>query len=240
MLEVEGLTVRYGAVLAARDVSLRVERGVVALLGANGAGKTSTLRALSGLVRPTSGRVRFDGEDITGAATHTIVGRGLCQVPEGREVFAELSVLDNLRLGAYRRRDRRGIAQDLQRVYEWFPILHERRSQHAGTLSGGEQQMMALGRALMGRPKMLLLDEPSHGLAPRIVAKVFTILDEICRELELRALVVEQDAAVALSVASFGYVMQAGQIVHSGTSAELSSQDVLRDLYLGGTVKDTP
>lgn len=237
MLEIEQLTVRYGSVIATQEVSMSVGKGVVTLLGANGAGKTSTLRAVSGLVRPASGRVLFDGEDITGATPHSLVGRGLNQVPEGREVFAELSVLDNLRLGAYRRRDKRGIADDLRRVYTWFPILHERRSQHAGTLSGGEQQMMVIGRALMGRPRMLLLDEPSLGLAPQIVAKVYSILDEICHELDLSVLLVEQDAATALSLASFGYVMQAGKIVHSGTSDELSNQDTLRDLYLGGTLK---
>ncbi len=240
MLELDGVTVRYGAILGAENVSLTAESGVVALLGANGAGKTSTLKAISGLVRPAGGRIQYQGVDITGLAPHAIVARGICHVPEGREIFAGLSVLDNLRLGGYRRRDRKGIAEDLDRFYDYFPVLRQRHRQDAATLSGGEQQMLVLARALMGRPSLLLLDEPSLGLAPMVVQQVFDILAQICADLSLQTLIVEQDVQVALSLAASGYVMAAGHVVASGTSAELLADATLRDSYLGRAPESTP
>jgi branched-chain amino acid transport system ATP-binding protein len=234
MLELCDVTVRYGPVLAVDGVTLSVGDGkVVALLGANGAGKSSTMRAVSGLIGVAGGQVRWNDRRIDGLPAHKIVRLGICQVPEGREVFAGLSVRDNLRLGAYRRRDRAGIAEDMERVFEYFPVLRERESQAAGTLSGGEQQQAVMGRAIMSRPSLLLLDEPSLGLAPLIVAQVFSVLTRIAEDLQLSVLLVEQDATTALSVASSAYVLEAGRVVAAGSGDELRQDEALRRSYLG-------
>ena len=234
MLELRDVTVRYGPVLAVDGVTLSVGDGkVVALLGANGAGKSSTMRAVSGLIGVAGGQVRWNDRRIDGLPAHKIVRLGICQVPEGREVFAGLSVRDNLRLGAYRRRDRAGIAEDMERVFEYFPVLRERESQAVGTLSGGEQQQAVMGRAIMSRPSLLLLDEPSLGLAPLIVAQVFSVLTRIAEDLQLSVLLVEQDATTALSVASSAYVLEAGRVVAAGSGDELRQDEALRRSYLG-------
>ncbi|MCW2691579.1 MAG: livF 1 [Mycobacterium sp.] len=234
MLELCDVTVRYGPVLAVDGVTLSVGDGkVVALLGANGAGKSSTMRAVSGLIGVAGGQVRWNDRRIDGLPAHKIVRLGICQVPEGREVFAGLSVRDNLRLGAYRRRDRAGIAEDMERVFEYFPVLRERESQAVGTLSGGEQQQAVMGRAIMSRPSLLLLDEPSLGLAPLIVAQVFSVLTRIAEDLQLSILLVEQDATTALSVASSAYVLEAGRVVAAGSGDELRQDEALRRSYLG-------
>ncbi len=234
MLELENVTVRYGAVLAVDGVSMTVRDGqVVALLGANGAGKSSTLRAISGLVPPAEGEIRWKGQRISGLPAHKVVRRGICQVPEGREIFAGLSVRDNLRFGAYLRRGHSAVEADMERVFDYFPVLRDRQQQHAGTLSGGEQQMLVIGRAIMSQPSLLLLDEPSLGLAPLIVVQVFSILERICADLGLSVLLVEQDATTALSIASFAYVLEAGRLVAQGASESLRSDDALRRSYLG-------
>ena len=234
MLELKGVTVRYGPVLAVDGVDLTVGDGeVVALLGANGAGKSSTLRAVSGLIGVAAGQIRWNEQRIDRLPAHRIVRLGICQVPEGREVFAGLSVRDNLRLGAYRRRDRAGIAEDMERVFDYFPVLREREGQAVGTLSGGEQQQAVMGRAIMARPSLLLLDEPSLGLAPLIVVQVFDVLARIAADLQLSVLLVEQDATTALSVASSAYVLEAGRVVASGPSDELRQDEALRRSYLG-------
>jgi len=234
VLELKGVTVRYGPVLAVDGVDLTVGDGeVVALLGANGAGKSSTLRAVSGLIGVAAGQIRWNEQRIDRLPAHRIVRLGICQVPEGREVFAGLSVRDNLRLGAYRRRDRAGIAEDMERVFDYFPVLREREGQAVGTLSGGEQQQAVMGRAIMARPSLLLLDEPSLGLAPLIVVQVFDVLARIAADLQLSVLLVEQDATTALSVASSAYVLEAGRVVASGPSDELRQDEALRRSYLG-------
>jgi branched-chain amino acid transport system ATP-binding protein len=202
------------------------------LIGANGAGKTTTLKALAGVLRPRAGHVRYEGRGITGRPAHELVRRGLAMVPEGRGVFARLTVAENLELGAYARRDR-GVAQDLTQVYDLFPQLASRRRQLAGTLSGGEQQMLAIGRALMCKPRLLLLDEPSMGLAPLLVQKIFDIIRRIVAE-GVALLLVEQNARVALEVASRGYVMESGRTVRAGTAAELLTDPAVRAAYLGG------
>ena len=234
MLRVEDINVYYGAIHAIKGISLDVPDGeIVALIGSNGAGKSTTLRTISGLMRPKKGRIMYDGEDITGVPAHKIVGKGLCQVPEGRHVFENMTVLENLELGAYLRNDKDGIAKDMEAVFEKFPRLLERKNQIAGTLSGGEQQMLAMARALMSRPKLLLLDEPSMGLAPLLVKEIFNIIKEINAS-GTTVLLVEQNANMALSIADKAYVLETGRITLSGTAAELASSEEVRKAYLGG------
>ncbi len=234
MLRVEDINVYYGAIHAIKGISLEVNDGeIVALIGSNGAGKSTTLRTISGLMKPKTGRIMYDGEDITGVPAHKIVGKGLCQVPEGRHVFANLTVLENLELGAYLRTDKEGIAKDMEMVFEKFPRLLERKNQLSGTLSGGEQQMLAMARALMSRPKLLLLDEPSMGLAPLLIKEIFNIIKEINAG-GTTVLLVEQNANMALSIADKAYVLETGRITLSGTAAELASSEEVRKAYLGG------
>lgn len=232
MLSVRGLEVRYGAAVAVRDVSLEAGEGrVTALLGANGTGKTTTMLALSGILRATRGEVRFEGQDVTNLPNDHLVRLGIVQVPQGRQVFPQMSVADNVDLGAFLRRPT-DAASDRERVYALFPRLAERRSQLAGTLSGGEQQMLAIGRALMARPRLLLLDEPSLGLAPIVVDAIYTVI----RDLEatgLSVLLAEQDTALALDVASHGYVFESGRLAAAGPADELRSADLVQRAYLG-------
>jgi branched-chain amino acid transport system ATP-binding protein len=233
MLEVEGVDVHYGGIHALRGVSLKVEAGeIVTLIGANGAGKTTTLRAISGLVKPSKGIVKFNGEVITGTAAHVIVGRGLVMAPEGRGIFANMSVEENLDIGAFLRTDKAAIAKDKEHALSLFPRIKERLAQNAGTLSGGEQQMLAIARALMSRPKLLLLDEPSLGLAPQIVALIFKIVRTIAAE-GTTILLVEQNAHMALGVAQRAYVLEVGTIVLEGPAKQLASDDKIRKAYLG-------
>jgi branched-chain amino acid transport system ATP-binding protein len=232
MLELENISAAYGNVRALENVSLSVAHGqVVCLLGANGAGKTTTLNCISGVVPLSGGRIRFDGEIVSGLSIDRIVARGIVQVPEGREIFPELSVFDNLSLGAwlYRRAPR----DQLERVYDYFPRLRERAQQHAGTLSGGEQQMLMIGRALMARPKLLLLDEPSLGLSPILIEQVFAIVARIHAD-GIPILLVEQNARVALAVSNAGYVLENGEIRLSGKAADLAGDPEVRAAYLGG------
>jgi branched-chain amino acid transport system ATP-binding protein len=231
LLELDGVEARYGPVKALHGVSLTVGEGeIVAVLGGNGAGKTTTLRAVSGLVA-TSGEVRFAGERITRAAPERVARVGIAHVPEGRGLFSELSVRENLRLGAYLRRD--GFDEDYERVRGYFPWLEERRDQQAGTLSGGEQQMLALARALMGRPRLLLLDEPSLGLAPIVVREIFRIVGELNEKEGVAVLVVEQNAKLALRSSNRAYVLEVGRVALEGHSAELEQNDSVRKAYLG-------
>ena len=233
-LAVEALDVFYGAVHALKGVSLRVEAGeIVTLIGANGAGKTTLLRTISGIVPSRSGAVSFEGKPITKLPAHEIVGLGISQSPEGRMVFANLSVADNLELGAYRRRDRAGIREDREKVFHLFPRLLERMKQLSGTLSGGEQQMLAMGRALMSRPRLLLLDEPSLGIAPLLVRDIFRTIGEINRA-GTTVLLVEQNAHMALGIAQRGYVLETGRVVLEDTAAKLAANDEVRAAYLGG------
>ena len=233
-LTVESLDVFYGAVHALKGVSIRVEAGeIVTLIGANGAGKTTLLRTISGLVPARSGKIVFEAKDITRVPPHEIVGLGVSQSPEGRMVFANLSVDDNLELGAYRRRDRAAIRQDLDQVFHLFPRLLERRKQLSGTLSGGEQQMLAMGRALMSHPRVLLLDEPSLGIAPLLVRDIFKTIAEINRR-GTTVLLVEQNAHMALGIAKRGYVLETGRVVLEDESAKLAANDEVRAAYLGG------
>jgi branched-chain amino acid transport system ATP-binding protein len=233
ILSVENLRVGYGAIEALRGVSLEVPAGqVVALIGANGAGKTTTLRAVSGMLRPAGGSVRLFGEDVTGLPSHQLVARGMAHAPEGRGIFLNLTVEENLDLGAYLRRDRAGIRADLEKSFALFPVLAERRAQVAGTLSGGEQQMLAVARALMSRPRLLLLDEPSLGLAPQIVERIFGVLREV-NETGVAMLLVEQNAHKALQLAHRGYVLETGQVAMSGTGRELLASPEVRKAYLG-------
>jgi branched-chain amino acid transport system ATP-binding protein len=235
MLEVTDLSVSYGAISALAGISLRLDPGaIVTLIGGNGAGKTTTLRTISGLLRPKSGRVTFLGEDITSLPAHKIVARGLSHVPEGRMVFSNLSVAENLAMGAYLRHRKEEIARDLDYVYGMFPRLRERLRQPAGTLSGGEQQMLAIGRALMADPKLLMLDEPSLGLAPRLISTIFEKIVEINRAKGTTVLLVEQNAKLALEVSSHAYVLETGRIVMGGPSAELKDKPQLKAAYLGG------
>lgn len=234
MLSIEDLEVAYGGVRAVGGVSLEVGRGeVVALLGANGAGKSSTLRAAVGSVRARAGRVRFDGEDITGTPPHRLVSRGLAMIPEGARVFARQSVEANLRLGAFTVHDQAEVQRRLEQVYGMFGRLAERRAQLAGTLSGGERQMLAIGRALLSGPRLLLIDEPSLGLSPKLVEEVFEALAGLNREQGLSVLLVEQNTAMALDLAARGYVLQSGQIVLQGSAEELRNDDEVRRAYLG-------
>ncbi len=234
MLTVEDINVYYGAIHAIKGISLDVPDGeIVALIGSNGAGKSTTLRTISGLMKPKTGKILYEGHDIVGVPAHKIVGMGLCQVPEGRHVFANMTVLENLELGAYLRKDKDGIAKDMDDVFKKFPRLLERKDQLSGTLSGGEQQMLAMGRALMSRPKLLLLDEPSMGLAPLLVKEIFNIIKEI-NESGTTVLLVEQNANMALSIADKAYVLETGRITLSGTAKELASSEAVRKAYLGG------
>jgi branched-chain amino acid transport system ATP-binding protein len=235
VLELADLRVHYGSVSAVDGVSVTVGAGeIVAIIGPNGAGKTSTLRALSGLVRPSGGRVVFRGVDISRWRPHRIVGLGLSHAPEGRRLFPQMSVLENLRMGAYQRRDRDAIERTLGEVLERFPRLAERRRQLAGTLSGGEQQMLTIGRALMSSPALLALDEPSFGLAPLVVREIRAIVESINRERKVAVLLVEQNARMALAVAARAYVMETGRIVLSGPAAELRASPHVKAAYLGG------
>jgi len=234
MLEIRDLNVHFGGIHALQGVSLRVDDGeIVTLIGANGAGKSTTLRTASGLKKPTSGEVLVDGKNITGASPQARVRLGMSQVPEGRRVFSQLTVLENLDLGGYQRRDRRAVASDQDEVFERFPVLGDRRRQLAGTLSGGEQQMLAMGRAMMARPKILLMDEPSMGLSPLLVQEIFGIIRSI-NDAGTTILLVEQNANKALQVADRAYVMETGRIVLSGSAAELSNTEDIKRVYLGG------
>jgi branched-chain amino acid transport system ATP-binding protein len=235
MLEVRDLHVNYGAISALHGISLKVPKGqIVTLIGANGAGKTTTLRAISGLVKARSGVISFDGHDIESLAPHVIVGRGLAHSPEGRMIFANLSVIENLHMGAYLRKDKPGIARDLAYVFGVFPRLKEREQQTAGTLSGGEQQMLAIGRSLMSQPKCLMLDEPSLGIAPLLVKTIFEKIVEINRELGITILLVEQNANLALKISHYGYVLETGKIILEDQSAALRENAQVRAAYLGG------
>lgn len=234
MLQVKEIDVYYGAIHALKKLSLEVEEGsIVTLIGANGAGKTTTLKSISGLLRPKSGTVVFKGTDISRVAPEKIVGMGISQVPEGRRVFTSMSVLENLEMGAYLRKDKKVIADDMENVFTRFPRLKERRKQMAGTLSGGEQQMLAIGRALMARPELLLMDEPSMGLAPLLVKEIF----EIVKDINARGttiLLVEQNAHMALSVADRAYVIETGEIVLAGKAEDLMNSEDVKKAYLGG------
>lgn len=234
MLKVDNINVYYGGIHALKGISLEVNEGqIVTLIGANGAGKSTTLRTISGLLKPKTGQILFEGKSITGIAAHNIVSLGISQVPEGRRVFANMSVLENLELGAYLRKDSKAIEADMNQVFERFPRLAERRSQLAGTLSGGEQQMLAMGRALMSRPRLMLLDEPSMGLAPLLVKEIFSIIKDINAG-GTTILLVEQNAHMALSIANTAYVLETGRITLSGPAQELSQSEAIRKAYLGG------
>ncbi len=234
LLEVTDLATHYGPIQAIHSVSLQVHPGeLVAIVGANGAGKTTLLRTLSGVQPASGGSIRFDGEEITRLAAHRVVERGICQVPEGRQVFAPLSVEDNLRLGGYsQRKDAAWVATKIDEVYALFPILHEKRAQLAGNLSGGQQQMLAIGRALLGRPRLLLLDEPSMGLAPLLVEEIFRVVREL-HEAGTTVLLVEQNANAALQIADRGYVLETGKVVIGAPAAELLEDEAVRKAYLG-------
>lgn len=235
MLEVKSLQVNYGAIAALHGISLSVKQGdIVTLIGGNGAGKTTTLRAISGLQTAASGEVIYEGRNITRLPAHEIVKLGLAHVPEGRMVFANLTVLENLQMGAYLRSDKPGIAADMKYVFSIFPRLKERERQVSGTLSGGEQQMLAIGRALMSKPRFLMLDEPSLGIAPLLVKTIFEKIVEINREQGITILLVEQNANLALEVSRFGYVLETGKVILQGESARLRTDPQVKQAYLGG------
>ena len=233
-LEVRALEVSYGQIKAVKGIDIEVKQGeLVCLIGANGAGKTTTLKALSGMLPPSQGEILFEGERITGTPSHTLVRRGIALVPEGRGIFGRLTVEENLRLGAYARGDGAGIHRDMERAYGLFPRLAERRRQSAGTLSGGEQQMLAIGRALLSRPRLLLLDEPSMGLAPMLVQKIFEIIRQIAAE-GVTLLLVEQNAKLALQISHRGYVLESGRVALADTASALLTNPRVRQAYLGG------
>lgn len=235
MLEIKNLVVNYGVIAALQGISLRVEAGeIVTLIGANGAGKTTTLRAVSGLLKVRGGEVLFEGRPITNMPAHELVKFGIAHVPEGRMVFANLTVLENLRMGAYLVRDKAAIRRELDYVFEVFPRMKEREKQLAGTLSGGEQQMLAIGRALMSKPRFLMLDEPSLGIAPLLVQKIFEKIVEINRDHKITVLLVEQNANLALEVSSRGYVLETGRIIIADSSAALRENPQVKSAYLGG------
>lgn len=234
MLTINDINVFYGAIHAIKGVSLEVNEGeIVTLIGANGAGKSTILRTISGLLKPKTGSIQFEGQEIAGMPAHEIVKTGISQVPEGRRIFAEMSVLENLELGAFTRKDKDGIKADMELVFNRFPRLKERIGQMAGTLSGGEQQMLAMGRALMSRPRLLLLDEPSMGLAPLLIKEIFAIIQDI-NKTGTTVLLVEQNANMALSIAHRAYVLETGRITLSGDAKELAASDEVRKAYLGG------
>lgn len=234
MLQIENVTVYYGNIQAIKGVTLDIQEGeIVTLIGANGAGKSTLLKTVSGLLKPKEGEIIYEGKPIGGKAAQAIVKQGISHVPEGRRIFANMTVEENLQLGAYLRRDRAGIKKDMEQVYELFPRLLERVKQQAGTLSGGEQQMLAMGRALMAKPKLLLLDEPSMGLAPLLVKTIFRIIEEI-KATGTTILLVEQNAHLALSIADRAYVMETGRIVLSGMANELTESEEVKMAYLGG------
>ena len=233
MLEVKNLEVYYGVIRAIKSISFNVNEGeVIALIGANGAGKTTTLQTITGMLKPKSGEIIFEGTDITKIPGHKIVSMGMAHVPEGRRVFAQLSVYENLKLGAYTRKDKNEIEESLEKIYQSFPRLKERRNQLAGTLSGGEQQMLAMGRALMSKPKIILMDEPSMGLSPILVEEIFKIIRDISAG-GTTVLLVEQNAKKALEIADRGYVLETGNIVLSGDAKEMMNNDSIRKAYLG-------
>lgn len=234
MLVLEDVNVYYGAIHALKGISFQVNQGeIVTLIGSNGAGKSTSLKTISGLLRSKTGKLTFNGEDFASTPPQSIVAKGISQVPEGRRVFANMTVIENLELGAYLRKDNAGIKQDIERVYGLFPRLGERKSQISGTLSGGEQQMLAMGRALMSKPQLLLLDEPSMGLAPILVKQIFSIIKEINAS-GTTILLVEQNAHMALSIANRAYVLETGKIVLSGDSKQLAASEEVRKAYLGG------
>lgn len=234
MLKVDHIDVHYGVINAIKDVTFEVNEGeIVALIGANGAGKTSIMHAVSGLIKTTNGTISFLDEDITKTAPHNVVSKGLAQVPEGRRIFSQLSVKDNLEMGAYLRTDDKMVKEDLEKVYRRFPRLKERKNQLAGTLSGGEQQMLAMGRALMSKPKLLLLDEPSMGLSPILVNEIFGIIQEINHEDGVTILLVEQNANKALTIADRAYVLETGNITFSGNAKEVANNPKVKEAYLG-------
>ena len=234
MLTVDNIDVYYGAIHAIKGISLSVNQGdITTLIGSNGAGKSTTLHTISGLLKPKNGKITFEDKDITGMAAHKIVGMGLVQVPEGRHVFANMTVSENLEMGAYLRKDKEGINKDMADVFTRFPRLLERKDQIAGTLSGGEQQLLAMGRALMSRPRLLLLDEPSMGLAPLLVQEIFNIIKEI-NATGTTVLLVEQNAKMALSIADKAYVLETGRISLEGTGKELLNSEAVQKAYLGG------
>lgn len=233
-LELKDVTVQYGKAVAVRDVSLNLEQGeVVSIVGANGAGKTTVIRTISGLLRPTKGEIWFDGNRIDKMKPTDIVKCGIVQVPAGRRILGSMSVLDNLLVGAYLRKDREGINRDLERMYEYFPILGERKRQAGGSLSGGEQQMLAVARALMAQPRLILMDEPSVGLSPKIVSEVGELITKI-NEMGISILLVEQNSKMALRLSKRAYVLEIGKVAHSGDSAVLAMDDDIKKYYLGG------
>jgi branched-chain amino acid transport system ATP-binding protein len=233
VLTIEGLECRYGKVVAVRELSLEVKQGeLVSLIGANGAGKTTTLKAISGVLASSAGRITFDGEDITRASARRILQLGIAHCPEGRRIFPYMTVRENLEMGCYLRNDSAGIETDMTRLFERFPILHERRNQAAGTLSGGEQQMLAISRALMSRPKLIMFDEPSLGLAPNIVERTFDIIKEV-RESGVTVVMVEQNAFAALELSDRSYVLEQGRVALSGTGSELINNPHVKEAYLG-------
>ena len=234
MLDIKDINVYYGAIHAIKGINLTVNKGeIVTLIGANGAGKSTTLRTISGLLKPKTGSIEFLGKNIAAMPAHQIVKEGISQVPEGRRIFAEMTVVENLELGAFIRTDREAVEEDMQMVFRRFPRLEERREQLAGTLSGGEQQMLAMGRALMSRPKLLLLDEPSMGLAPLLIKEIFSIIEDI-NKTGTTVLLVEQNANMALSIANRAYVLETGRITLSGDAQKLAASEEVRKAYLGG------
>ena len=235
ILDVNDLNVYYGGIHAIKNISFNIKKGeIVSLIGANGAGKTSTLHAISGLVPIKSGEISLNGENVTNIEAHKLVGLGMAHVPEGRRIFTELTVLENLEMGAYTRNDTEQIKEDINHMFTLFPRLAERKKQLAGTMSGGEQQMLAMARALMSSPSLLLLDEPSMGLAPLLVQEIFNIIEKINKEENVTVLLVEQNANMALSIADRGYVLETGKIILEGTGKELLSNPEIKKAYLGG------
>jgi len=235
MLEIRELEVAYGSIIALHRISLSVETGkIITLVGSNGAGKSTTLRAISGLVRARHGKIVFEGEEITNRAPHRIVAMGITQVPEGRMIFSNLTVMENLQMGAYRRRETAEIKKDYEYVFAVFPRLREREKQVAGTLSGGEQQMLAIARALMSRPRFLMLDEPSLGIAPILVKTIFSKISEINQQLGITILLVEQNANMALEISDYGYVLETGRIILEDESGRLRMNSLVKEAYLGG------
>ena len=234
MLKVEGLTCAYGKVMAVRDLTMEVRQGeLVTLIGANGAGKTTTLKAISGVLPPVKGRIEFDGEDITGTSARTVLEKGIAHCPEGRRIFPYMTVRENLEMGCFLRSDTNAISEDMEGIYARFPILHERRAQAAGTLSGGEQQMLAISRALMSRPRLILFDEPSLGLAPNLVEQTFEIVEQI-RADGVTVVMVEQNALAALELCDRSYVLESGEVTLTGTGNQLLKNKKVQQAYLGG------